>query len=132
MLDRVRQLMNSKPWIGWAVAGVLLAGSAFMIIRGQTSGRDAYHPDRLQETVTVRFTDTGDEMTTTRGRLLRELTKDAGQLDPSKGLINPKTGQPTGFLFDKEEWDAMVTRINAEKESFRKGSAIQPAKTEKK
>jgi hypothetical protein len=131
MLSRLREFFNKTPWAGWAVAGLLLATSAFLLVRGQKSS-DPYNPERMREMVTIRFADTGDEVTMPRGAMDKELRRQGDKLDPSKGLINPKTGQPTGFLFDKEEWDAMVTRINAEKESFRKGSAIQPAKTEKK
>jgi hypothetical protein len=66
--------------------------------------------------VTIRFTDTEDEMTIPRGRLDKELRRQGDHLDPSQGYINPKTNKPTGFLFDKAEWEAMIARINKDKE----------------
>ncbi len=29
-----------------------------------------------------------------------------------EGIINPKTGKPTGFPFDKDEWSEWIARIN--------------------
>lgn len=129
MLAGVREFLNSKPWIGWALALVFLGVSAFFFYRSRTVGADPYNPDRMKEMVTIRFTDTNDEITIARGRLDKELRQSPGALDPSKGYINPKTNQPTGFLFNKTEWDEMIARINKEKEEGKKnpGSAFSSA-----
>jgi hypothetical protein len=127
MLGSVREFMNKAPWAGWVVAGVLLLAAVYMFMRGQT-GTDPYSPERMTEMVTIRFTDTGDEITMPRGTMDKQLRHQGEKLDPSKGIINPKTGQPTGFLFNKEEWEEMVARINSEKEQARKGSALGGAK----
>src|SRR5262245_232385 len=116
MLAGVREFLNKKPWIGWALAVVFLCVSGFFFYRSRTAGADPYNPGRMTEMVTIRFTDTEDEITLPRGRLDKELRQAQGPLDPSKGYIHPKTGKPTGFLFSKTEWDEMIARINKEKE----------------
>jgi hypothetical protein len=128
MLSRFREFVNKSPWLGWILAAVLLAVSVVFFMRGQR-GTDPYSPGRMQETVTIRFTDTNDEMTMTRGQMDRDLRKSGPKLDPSVGIINPKTGKPTGFLFNKSEWDEMITRINREKEEIRQtgGKISAPA-----
>ncbi|CAG0958478.1 hypothetical protein PHYC_00597 [Phycisphaerales bacterium] len=129
MLTRVRQFVNEKPWIGWLVAGLLLLGSVFYFLRTQR-GTDPYSPDRMTEMVTIRFTDTNDEIEMSRGHMDRELRRRGDKIDPSQGIINPKTGQPTGFLFNKSEWEEMIARINREKEEIRAtsgGKSIPPA-----
>ena len=131
MVGTIREFLNKAPWAGWAVAGALLLASAFLFFRGQR-GTDPYSPERMQEMVTIRFTDTGEEVTMPRGAMDKQLRYQGEKLDPSKGIINPKTGQPTGFLFDKEEWEEMVARINAEKEQFRNRSALSKSKTPEK
>lgn len=136
MMDRLRDMMNKSPWVGWATAGVLLLGSIFMFVRGGR-GSDPYSPDRMKESVTIKFTDTGDEITMTRGQLDREMRRSADKLDAGKGIINPKTGQPTGFPFDKDEWDQMISRINEEKQEFKKapvaaGSGAKPTSAPRK
>ena len=116
-MPNVREMLQSSPWIGWAVAGLLLALSVFMFFRGSV-GQDLYSPDRMREMVTIKFTDTGEEMEIPRGRLDLQLRQTGGKLDPTKGLINPKTGQPTGFPFSKSEWEDMCARINASREAM--------------
>jgi hypothetical protein len=116
MLAGIRETMNKKPWIGWVVALFLLGVAVFFFFRSRSAGADPYSPARMTEMVTIRFTDTDDEITIPRGRLDKELRRQGEHLDPSQGYINPKTGKPTGFLFDKKEWDDMIARINKEKE----------------
>jgi hypothetical protein len=127
MIDRVRQMLN-KPWVGWAMFALLLGAAVFYFLRGGR-GTDPYTPERMQETVTIRFTDTNDEIEMTRGQLDKELRRRGDTLDPTQGIINPKTGAPTGFLFNKSEWETMVARINAEKAEIRSttGKSIAPA-----
>jgi hypothetical protein len=134
MLGSVREFLNKSPWIGWALALLLLCASIFFFIRGQRNP-DPYSPDRMKEMVTIHFTDTDDEMTIPLGRLDKELRLQGDHLDPSKGYINPKTGKPTGFLTAKKEWDDIIARINKEKEEAKKNptsSAFAPAPAGKK
>ena len=67
-----------------------------------------------------------------RGRFEKELRMRGGDLDPSKGLINPKTNQPTGFLFDKKEWEETVARLKGERDAVRSSQkAEKPAPTKR-
>src|ERR1044071_7119618 len=114
MLGSIREFLNKSPWIGWALALILLGSSVFFFIRSRR-GADPYAPDRMQEMVTIRFTDTEDEITMPMGRLDKELRQRGDHLDPSAGEINPKPDKPTVFLVAKKEWDDMIARINKEK-----------------
>jgi hypothetical protein len=110
---------------------VLLLASVYLFIRGG-GGSDPYSPDRMKETVVIKFADTGDEVTMTRGQLDREMRRSGDKLDPSKGVINPKTQAPTGFPFDKSEWDEMIARINQEKQEFKKAATSKPSTAPRK
>ena len=113
----LREELNKRPWLGWIVAGVLLV-VAVAVYLSRTGNDDPYSPERMTEMVTIKFTDTGEEMEIPRGRLDLQLRQTGGKLDPTKGLINPKTGQPTGFPFSKSEWEDMCARINASREAM--------------
>ena len=117
----VRDLINKKPWMGWTLAGVLFALMVFMFIRSGKS-ESPYSPERMTEMVTIRFSDTGDEMTMPRGRVDKMLRERGNKLDANEGITNPKTGKPTGFIFNKKEWDEMIARINSEKEAAKTNS----------
>lgn len=110
----IREQMEKKPWLGWSVAGVLLLVAVFIYIR-RSSNDDPYSPERMTEMVTIKFTDTGDEIEIPRGRLDKELRGRGGALDPSQGVINPKTGAATGFPFNKREWEDWIKRVNEDK-----------------
>ncbi len=116
MLDKLREEVNRRPALGWAIAGVLMLIMGGLLYFRLGSGGDPYAPERMTEEVTIKFTDTDDEITMPRGRMEQELRYRVGQLDAAHGIINPKTNQPTGFLFNKNEWDETVKRLNAEKE----------------
>ncbi len=121
-----RELLNKSPWMGWALAGVLLLLAGYLYLsRGKNTV--AYSPDSMKEMVTIKFADTGDEILMPRGRFERQLREGAqGTLDASRGLINPKTQQPTGFLFNKSDWDETIARINKErKEAGTVGQSVQ-------
>ena len=130
----IREFINKSPWMGWAFAALLLGATVFFFLRSRSGGSDPYSPARMTEMVTIRFTDTDDEITMPRGTMDKELRRQGDKLDPTKGITNPKTGKPTGFLFDKEEWDAMIARINKEKEEAKKhpSGAFGPASSGKK
>jgi len=121
-MDFIRNFLNKNPWLGWALFAVLLAFSAFVFFKGGR-GSDPYSPERMTEEVTIRFTDTNDEVKMTRGKMDKELRRRGDKVDPSQGIVNPKTGQPTGFLFDKEDWEEMVARINKERDEVQAGAA---------
>src|SRR2546423_986391 len=130
MLGGFRSFLNKSPWAGWALAGVLLCVAVFFYIRSRSAGADPYSPARMQEMVTIHYTDTDEEETIPRGRLDKELRQQGDHLDPSKGIINKKTGKPTGFLIAKQDWDEMIARINTEKEEAKKhpgGGVFSPA-----
>lgn len=115
-MERIRQFMRDKPWAGWIVA-ILAIGAATVIIVRQNQAQGRFTPASMQEYVTIKYMDTGDEERIPRGRvdkMLRE--QNSGKLDPSQGLTNPKTGQPTGFIIDKEDWEAWIKRINEDRE----------------
>lgn len=119
-MEKIRELLRTKPWIGWAFAGVMLViAFYFAFFRGST---DQFGPARMQETVTIKYADTGETVDMPRGRFLKKLLEDnPGKLDPAVGLINPSTNKPTGFLFDKSEWDKVVAELNQDKEAAAKG-----------
>jgi hypothetical protein len=133
MAGGVREFINKSPWMGWAFAVLLLGATIFFFMRSR-SNADPYSPDRMKEMVTIRFTDTDDEITMPRGTMDKELRRSGDKLDPSKGITNPKTGKPTGFLVDKDDWEAWVARINKEKEEAKKNpsGAFGPASSGKK
>lgn len=128
MLGKLREFVNKSPWLGW-VLFVAVLGLAVVLWFIRSKGTDPYTPERMVEEVTVRFTDTNDEVKMTRGQLDKELRRRGDKLDAAQGIINPKTGQPTGFIFSKAEWEEMITRINQEKEEARtaSGKLIKPA-----
>ncbi|MGD9689967.1 MAG: hypothetical protein AB7K52_09980 [Phycisphaerales bacterium] len=113
-MAQFRQIVQDKPWIGWAVAGGIGVVALLLAFR-DGGGGDAYSTARMTEMVTIKFLDTGETVQMPRGRLVRELMLLKGPIDPEKGIINPKTGQPTGFIFDKDEWTETVSRINEDK-----------------
>src|SRR5207253_662796 len=97
MLTRFREFMNKSPWMGWALAALLLCVSVVFFIRARGPGSDPYSPERMRQMVTIRFTDTDEEVTMPRGTVDKDLRRQGDHLDPSKGIVNPKTGKPTGF-----------------------------------
>lgn len=115
MLHHARKSIVKKPWVGWAVAAGCLGLAAYFHF-GRGSGADLYTPESMTEMVTIKFTDTGEEMEIPRGRLDKMLRERGSKLDPTQGVTNPKTGQPTGFPFNKNEWEKWIARINKDKE----------------
>jgi hypothetical protein len=108
----LRELVKSKPWVGWAVAGVLLLVAILVYVR-PGGNRAAYTLEQLDQDVVIRDRDTGEEWTIKRGRLEAILWERAGTLDPSVGLPNPKTGTLTGF--PKSDWEETVERIDRDR-----------------
>lgn len=115
-MNKIRELLQKSPWMGWAVAGLIFAVAVYMYMRGG-GGSDPYSPDRLTQTVSIRFADTGEVVEMRRGEMEKDLRSRAGRLDPGAGIINPKTGQATGFPYSKSDWEKTIDRLNAEKEA---------------
>ncbi len=114
----LREWLQRNPAVGWVIA-LLACGVAVYFAAFRRQAGD-YMPDQMTEIVTIKFTDDNETMEIPRGRLIRELMRSGQTLDPSKGITNPRTGQPTGFPFNKSEWDSMVRQINADRERVTK------------
>ena len=113
----IRETVNQKPWIGWAVAGVLAAAAGYFIIRGSSSSAPDSIERRSQQ-VTIRCTETGEEWTMNRGQFERLLLLQSGEIDPSQGIPSEfADGRLTGVLVDTDDWEETVERINAMKRS---------------
>jgi|SRR5678815_5328345 hypothetical protein len=112
-MDRLRQMINERPAMGWAVAAVLLILIAFSIFRWRRADDNPYTLDRTTEMVTIKCRETGDEWTMPRGRMEQMLWDRPAPLDPNQGVPNPKTGRPTGF--PKSDWESTIDRISAER-----------------
>lgn len=119
----VREAINSKPWMGWALAGALLVAGIVMYMRLSGGSANPFSADRATDMVTIKFTDDGSTIDMPRGRLYRELMDRGGKVDPTKGIKNPATGALSGFLYDKKEWDTIVEHMNAEMDAAIKARA---------
>lgn len=113
----MREFLNSKPWLGWVIAAVFLVISLTLYF-GIGGRGGTYSVERLSEQVTIKCSETGEEWTMTRGVMERELRMRTGTLDTAQGVINPKTGKPTGFPFKKSEWEETIARLNKEKQEI--------------
>ncbi|QOJ00680.1 MAG: hypothetical protein HRU70_09320 [Phycisphaeraceae bacterium] len=114
----IRETINKSPWMGWAVAGVLLALSVGLVLFRSGGGGG-----ELTDTVTILFTDTNEEIKMKRGRLEMQLLEVPGELDPAKGIVNPATGEATGVIIDKNDWRTTIEKLNAMKRAAREASA---------
>ncbi|MBC7771088.1 MAG: hypothetical protein H7210_01205 [Pyrinomonadaceae bacterium] len=123
MIEKIRNFINGKPWLGWALASVILIG-AIVMYYSLSGGGGKYASSRMAEQVLIRCTETGDEWTMTRGLLEKSLRGRGDTVDGSVGLINPKTGKATGFPIDSS-WKEMITRINKEKEEIKAGGGVR-------
>ncbi|MFG0314347.1 MAG: hypothetical protein ACF8LL_09205 [Phycisphaerales bacterium] len=115
-MHKLRTLLKDSPWIGWAVAGGFLLLSVVLYTRLSGGGGGAYSAERMSEMVTIKCVETGEEWEMTRGLMEQQLRRRGTELSPEEGLLNPSTGRPTGFPFDKGEWRETVERINREKQ----------------
>lgn len=126
-MNRIRNLLQS-PVVGWSVAIVAILIAGYLLIRSLTA-RSPYDPARMTQDVVIRFTDTGDEITMTRGRFERELRGLGKALTVNEGIVNPKTGKPTGFLVAADEWKETVERLNQERADIQSSSPWGNAST---
>jgi len=121
-LNRVRELLKNGA-IGWTVAGLCLLLALTFLYRAMFA-TNTYDLARLSEEVTVRFTDTDDEIKLRRGEFEKRLRQQPEALSKTAGLINPKTGKPTGILVATREWEETVDRLNEEREWAKHNSAF--------
>jgi len=112
-MARVREIM-SKPVVGWSVAGVAVLFAVVVLWRSLRSD-NPYDQGKLSQMVTVRFSDTGDEVKLLRGEFERQLRDTAGELSTGTGIVNPKTGKASGVLVASREWEEVIRRINDER-----------------
>ncbi len=121
----LRQTLDEKPWIGGVVVALLIAAAvALYIVRRPGGGAESQA--RLLENITIRCSETGQEWEIPRGKMvsgLRGASANA-RLDPSIGLVNPTTKKPTGFPVDRDEWTALIERLNKEREAYNKSRGI--------
>lgn len=123
----IRESINERPWLGWAIAGILLVLGVLGFFWRMGPGGDAYDPQRMTQVVTIKYTDTGDTEEIPRGRLIkRMLDENKGVFDPKKGLQNPKTKEYTGFLYNKSEWEALIKQLNEDREDASKQKPSPP------
>ncbi len=127
-MENVRALIKQKPWIGWAVAGVLLVVAVYLAFFRSAGGGDDFSPEKMQSMVTIRFSDTDTTEELPWGRVMKELSGRPGKLDGTVGINNPATGKPTGFIFNQAEWDRIVGQINKDKEDAGKSPVAGKAK----
>lgn len=113
-MRKLRDLLQKSPWVGWGLAAVFLLMSVVLYMR-LTKDHNAYSTERMSEIVTIKCIETGDEWEMTRGLMEQQLRRRGVQLNPEEGIVNPKTGRPTGFPFNKDEWRKTIERINREK-----------------
>jgi hypothetical protein len=117
----LRAQLEARPWLGWILAVVAIAAAVLMGLRSMRGSDASLSSNRMAETVTIRFTDTNETVTMTQGELARTLIMRGGTIDGTKGIPNPKTGQPTGFLENRQAWEQIVNDLNKElAENFNK------------
>ncbi|MBX3389500.1 MAG: hypothetical protein KF691_08605 [Phycisphaeraceae bacterium] len=124
-MNAIRNILKN-PVVGWSLAGIAIIFAAWTFIRSLTA-RSPYDPARMTENVTIRYMDTGEEVQMPRGRFEKELRSVGRALKPDEGVINPKTGKPTGVLVAAAEWKETVERLNAERQMVKENSPFGPA-----
>lgn len=124
-MEKLRELF-SKPAIGWIVAGFAILVAVYFLVASLRSN-STYDLARLSETVTVRFTDTNDEIQLTRAEFEKQLRAMPGTLSTASGIMNPKSGKPTGILVATREWAEVVSRLNEEREWAKQNSPFGSA-----
>jgi hypothetical protein len=108
----LRSFLQSRPMLGWGLAAGLMLFAALMLYLRLSAKSES---EQLTEMVTIRCSETGETWEVLRGVMEKELYLRSYPLDPNQGLVNPKTGKPTGFPVDA--WKQTVERINSERGS---------------
>jgi prepilin-type N-terminal cleavage/methylation domain-containing protein len=110
----IRTLLESRPWLGWTLAGALLVLAVLPGVTSAAAGSDPYALDRLTQNIVIRDRDTGEEWTVPRGRMEQMLLGPRREAGHNVGLPNPKTGKLTGF--PKSDWEMTVERIRKDRD----------------
>ncbi len=118
MFQKLKAMLDRSPRLGWLCAALFLAAGILIFMR-MRSDPGTYSFERMTQDVRVRCVETGEEWTVKRGRMEADLLARAGQIDSAEGLINPKTGKPSGFPVN--EWQETIDRLNREKEALATG-----------
>lgn len=121
-MNKLRDLMQRNPMLGWGVAALLTLGAAFMLFSRLTAKNETA---QLTEMVTLRDSETGETWKVPRGVMEKELWLRPHPLDANMGMNNPKTGKPTGFPIDS--WKETVESINIERTADAKPPPAKPA-----
>jgi hypothetical protein len=116
----MRDFLRSRPVLGWVLAAILMLATAFLLYRNFKGDEVS----ALTQMVTIRCNETGETWTMLRGAMERELYDRPFPVDPSAGLVNPKTGKFTGFPVD--DWKLTIDRINAERKAVRGSQPSTP------
>jgi len=116
----LRDFVNKNPALGWGVAALVGILAAVMFYRNISGGETA----ELTQIVTIRCRETAKEWTMPRGAMEKELYMRKYPVNQDEGLINPETGNPTGFPVD--DWSMTVKRINAERKVLAEPASAPP------
>ena len=109
-MQSLRNFLQNNPMMGWVLAALVMLFAAFMVYT-RLNPRD--ETKQLTEMVTIRCSETGDTWKVQRGIMEKELWLRPYPVDPNQGIVNPKTGKPTGFPVDA--WKETVEQINAQR-----------------
>lgn len=114
-MKAIHEFLQKHKLAGWAIIGGVLLLAALVALR-PWKAEEPYSPARMTRQVTVKFTDTNEEVQMRWGEIETELRRRPGQLKPDEGLTNPKTSKHTGFT-SQSSWREMIDRINRERQS---------------
>lgn len=120
-MKALREFMQKNPMMGWALAALLTLGAAAVVITRVGAKSET---QQLTQMITIRCTETGDTWQVLRGVMEKELYLRPYPIDPNQGLINPKTGKPTGFPIDA--WKETVERVNIERSEVEQPPTAKP------
>jgi hypothetical protein len=124
-MEKVKVLFGERTVLRIALAACLVV-LAVLAFRRFAGPQNPYSFDRLTQDVTLICRETGEEFIMPRGRMEQQLWQRPAPIDPTLGLTNPNTGRPT--LFPKNEWEATIDRINADRQAVADASGRKPRK----
>jgi hypothetical protein len=117
----LRQALNERPILGWAVAAAVAVVALAMFIRNLGGGET----QELSQEVTLRCSETGKEIKMPRGAVEKQLMMRPYPVNPDEGLPNPDTGKLT--MFPVDDWKNMVSGVNASRKPLAEKGGGAPA-----